>query len=163
MRSFDQGSIRASARKRCRRQRPEGRGAARRVILPPPPSLHKATHPIHLQCPISCPAGRMRSFDQGSIRASARKRCRRQRPEGRLRSSVSPDALRLSGLRHHYTGGKRRLTGELFTIEVLHCAYSARPSSNVSSCSIVRTTSRITKQSSPVTLSLSMHSGIAWI
>ena len=27
------------ARKRCRRQRPEGRGATRRVILPPPPSL----------------------------------------------------------------------------------------------------------------------------
>ncbi len=29
----------SEARKRCRRQRPEGRGAARRVILPPPPSL----------------------------------------------------------------------------------------------------------------------------
>ncbi|BAA36099.1 protamine-like protein [Escherichia coli NCTC 50110] len=27
--------------------------------------------------------GRMRSFDQGSTRAPARERCRRQRPEGR--------------------------------------------------------------------------------
>ncbi|EMF24794.1 protamine-like protein [Citrobacter freundii GTC 09479] len=29
MRSFEQGSIRALARKRCRRQRPEGRSAQR--------------------------------------------------------------------------------------------------------------------------------------
>ena len=60
-----------------------------------------------------------------------------------------------------YIGGKRRFTGELFTIDVLHWACSARPSSSTSSCSIDRTTSLITKQSSPVTLSLSIHSGIA--
>ncbi len=73
---------------------------------------------------------------------------------GRVRRSRHPAT-------EGYIGGKRRLTGELFTIDVLHCACSARPSSNTSSCSIERTTSRITKQSSPVTLSLSMHSGIA--
>ncbi|SLK21198.1 hypothetical protein SAMN03159434_12428, partial [Enterobacter sp. NFR05] len=140
----------SAARKRCRRQRPEGRGAARRVILPPPPSLHVAHSQITSLMPHILPM------------------------PGRMRSNFSPDALRLSGLpvrtsnkrsasgcQNHYTGGKRRLTGELFTIEVLHCAYSAKPSSNVSSCSMERTTSRITKQSSPVTLSLSIHSGIA--
>ena len=43
--------------------------------------------------------GRMRSFDQGSTRAPARERCRRQRPEGRgtiATSYPSPSILALS-------------------------------------------------------------------
>ncbi len=113
----------SAARKRCRRQRPEGHGATRRVILPPPPSLpqHKKTESALV---------------------------------GRVRRSRHPAT-------ETYIGGKRRLTGELFTIDVLHWACSARPSSSASSCSIDRTTSLMTKQSSPVTLSLSIHSGIA--
>ena len=54
----------SAARKRCRRQRPEGRGAARRVILPPPPSLHVAHCQIKSSMPYILPMpGRVRTFD----------------------------------------------------------------------------------------------------
>ena len=66
-----------------------------------------------------------------------------------------------SGGVNQSSGGRRRLTGVVFTIEVLLCACSASRSRVWSSCSIECATSRTIKQSSPVTLSHSTTSGIA--
>ncbi len=50
---------------------------------PPPSSSRNFLAKLIAFARYSAHAGRMRNFDQGSIRAIARKRCRRQRPEGR--------------------------------------------------------------------------------
>ncbi|VVN98134.1 hypothetical protein PS710_02435 [Pseudomonas fluorescens] len=64
-------------------------------------------------------------------------------------------------LRTHAIGGNRRLTGVFLTIAVLVSAWVLSRSSRMSSCSIERTCRRAIKQSSPVTLSHSVNSGIA--
>ncbi|MNT84117.1 hypothetical protein D3C72_2240900 [compost metagenome] len=60
-------------------------------------------------------------------------------------------------------GGRRRFTGVFLTMAVLVSARELRRSSRVSSCSIERTCRRAMKQSSPVTLSHSVNSGMAMI
>ncbi|MDR8511008.1 hypothetical protein XC83_15980, partial [Klebsiella pneumoniae] len=60
----------SEARERCRRQRPEGRGAIA-TSYPSPTTIFLKNTSIQLLYDIlySAPRGRMRSFDQGSTRA----------------------------------------------------------------------------------------------
>ena len=132
-------------------------------ILPPPPSL-SITSKFELPL-VGFPSGQR---EQTVNLPSSTSKVRILPPPPSLpqhKKTESAFVGRVRRSRHPatdgYIGGKRRVTGVLFTIDVLHWACSASPSSSASSCSIDRTTSRITKQSSPVTLSLSIHSGIA--
>ncbi len=74
----------SEARERCRRQRPEGRGA----LAPSNPSpttifLKKHLNPITLRYSIFCPTGKDEKLRPRFDSSEARERCRRQRPEGR--------------------------------------------------------------------------------
>ena len=132
-------------------------------ILPPPPSL-STTSKFELPL-VGFPSGQR---EQTVNLPSSTSKVRILPPPPSLSQQKKTESALVGRVRRSrhpatetYIGGKRRLTGELFTIDVLHWACSARPSSSASSCSIDRTTSLMTKQSSPVTLSLSIHSGIA--
>ncbi len=73
----------SEARERCRRQRPEGRGA----LAPSNPSpttifLKKHLNPITLRYSIFCPTGKDEKLRPRFDSSEARERCRRQWPEG---------------------------------------------------------------------------------
>ncbi len=73
----------SEARERCRRQRPEGRGALAPSNPSPPPSLHVLPSLFHLRYAIFCPTGKDEKLRLRFDSSEARERCRRQRPEGR--------------------------------------------------------------------------------
>ncbi len=70
-------------RERCRRQRPEGRGALAPSNPSPPPSPHVMPSIIYLRYSIFCPTGKDEKLRLRFDSSEARERCRRQRPEGR--------------------------------------------------------------------------------